>query len=151
MKTGMEIPLIFLAFVLGLVILWSTWGGYQVEIAAAQVQATAVGGAVTAPAMLGAEMVVKAIVGLVLGGVVTAGVGYGITWLRRQSAGQWKGGPNARWKKSQPQPVERVPRGPSDGELLRAMLMRQYMQSGSQARPDWAYKQEDEDEPVFRI
>ena len=36
MKTGMEVPLIFLAFLLGMVVLWSTWSGYQVDIAAAQ-------------------------------------------------------------------------------------------------------------------
>jgi hypothetical protein len=82
MKTGMELPLIGLAFVLGLVVLWNVWSGYQVDIAAAQVQATAVGGALTAPAMLGVEMVVKAALGLVLGGVVTAGIAQGVAWLR---------------------------------------------------------------------
>lgn len=150
MKTGMGLPLVVLVFALVLVVLWNIWGGYQVEIAAAQVQATAVGGTVTAPAMLGAQMIVKAIIGLLFGGVITAAIGYGVAWLRRQTRSSWQSGPNARWQTKQ-QPAERSLRGPSETELYRAMLMQQVRATGGQARPDWSYKQEDEDEPVFRI
>jgi len=154
MKTGMELPLIGLVFVLGLVVLWNVWSGYQVDIAAAQVQATAVGGALTAPAMLGVEMVVKAALGLVLGGVVTAGIAQGVAWARRRmkTGRAWRGGPNARWQGAQVAQPEPGPRMPSEAQVYRAMLLNQYKQQGG-ARPDWAYKpqEDDDDEPVFRI
>jgi len=150
MKTGMEVPLIFLAFLLGMVVLWSTWSGYQVDIAAAQVQATVSGGAVTAPAMLGAEMVVKALIGLVFGGCVTAGIAYAVAWVRRQGGRNWKGGPNAKWKKAQDQPQQ--PRPMSDAELYRFMMAQQ-MRTGGAANGNnmRVVREEDADEPILRI
>jgi hypothetical protein len=149
MKTGMEIPLVVLAFCLALVGLWSVWQGLQVEVAAAQVDLVSVGGAASSTVMVGSELIVKAFFGLLFGGLVTAGIGYGIAWLRRQvSAGKnWRGGPNARWKKFEQPPLERTP---SEAQVYRAMLMQQY-RSGGQARPDYKYQQEEDDEPVLRI
>lgn len=152
MKTGMEYPLLGLVVLLALVGLWNAWTGMQVEIASASLEAMAAGeSAPAAPALLAGEWAVKAIVGALVGGTVTAIVTAFIWWARRrwnksQAGGGWKTGPNANWVRQ-----ERGPRGPSESELYRMMLMQQMAQNGGGRLVSPPRVEDVDDEPTIRI
>jgi hypothetical protein len=123
MKTGMEYPLIGVIVVAILVSLWNIWAGMQVDFSVAALNATIAGQAAPEPVMVAGQWVVKAIVGTIIGGTVTAATVWVISWARRKwraennpKRGNWKSGPNAQW--------ERMPRAPSETELMRMALMR---------------------------
>jgi hypothetical protein len=148
MKTGMEYPLIGLVILLALVGLWNAWSEMQVEIASASLQAMVAGESAPAPAILAGEWIVKALVGALAGGTVTAVVAALIVWARRQwtaQGGGWKAGPNAQWARP-----ERAPRAPSESELYRMMLMQQMQQNGGRAVSP-ARLMEPDDEPVIHL
>lgn len=149
MKTGMEYPLIGLVILVALVMLWNAWSGMQIELAAAATNAMAAGEAVPAPVTLAGTWLVKALVGAVIGGTVTAFVTVLIVWARRQwNAGQapqnWKSGPYANWGR------ERGPKAPSEAEMMRMWMMQQMAQNG-RPQPPVMRMQEGEDEPVIRF
>jgi len=151
MKTGMEIPLIGVIVAALLVGLWNTWSGMQVDLSVSAVTATAAGQAAPDIVMMSGQWIVKAIVGTLIGGTVTAGAAALIVWgrgqMRKQAAEQkqWTAGPNANWGRSQAQP-----KPISEAELTRYWMMQQMGmgrgERGSPMPPVVRY-QEGEDEP----
>lgn len=151
MKTGMEYPLIGLVALVILVIIWNVWSGMQVDLSVAALNATIAGTEAPAPVIIAGGWLVKALVSLVLGGVVTAGITTLFVWARkkwRQQASeqrQWKSGPNAYW--GQP----RQPKVMSEAELYRLMLMQQM--TGGTATPARNVRliTENDDEPTITL
>jgi hypothetical protein len=147
MKTGMEWPLGGLVAVLALILLGNMWSGMQVDIAANQVQASAGASTLPAPALMLGEWIVKAVVGLVLGGLVTAGITALVVWVKKQLRPEptWKAGPNANWGR------ERGPRAVSEAELMRMMMYQQMAAQNGGRVPARPMVQEVDDDPAIRI
>jgi hypothetical protein len=149
MKTGMEWPLGGLVAVLALILLGNMWSGMQVDIAANQVQASAGASTLPAPALMLGEWIVKAVVGLVMGGLVTAGIAALVVWVRKQwrasAAPKWAPGPNANWGR------ERGPKAVSDAELMRMMMYQQMAAQNGGRMPARPMVQEVDDEPTIRF
>lgn len=140
MKTGMELPLLGLVLVVVLVMAWTAWQNMQVDIAAAQVQATAVGGSLTTPVMLAGEWIVKAFVGTIAGAFLMGLGGWIWVQVKKQvapSEPRWKAGPNANWGR------EAAPRTPSETELLRLMMYQQ-MRANGQKMPTMVREEEED-------
>jgi uncharacterized protein (DUF697 family) len=121
----MEYPLIGLVVLVALVILWNIWSDMQVDLAVASLNATIAGTEAPAPLMVAGQWIVKALVGAVIGGAITAGATALFTWARKKwrqhnlTQHKWNSGPNAYW--GQP----RQPKVMSEAELYRLMLMQQ--------------------------
>jgi len=150
MKTGMEWPLGGLVAVLALILLGNMWSGMQVDIAATQVQASAGASTLPAPALLLGEWIVKAVVGLVLGGLVTAGITALVVWARKQlratsNPQKWTPGPNASWGR------ERGPRTVSEADLMRMMMYQQMAAQNGGRVPARPMVQEVDDDPAIRF
>jgi hypothetical protein len=149
MKTQMEYPLIGLVVLVILVILWNLWSGMQVDLAVASLNATIAGTAAPEPVLIAGQWVVKAIVGTLLGGAVTAGATALWIWARKQlrlqnaEQRQWKSGPNANWGQQRP------PKVLSETELYRLMLMQQM--AGNPVKPSQNIRltTESDDEPTI--
>lgn len=149
MKTGMGWPLAGLTALFLAVLGVSAWYNAQLDLAVAALNATAAGEQVPEEALLAGEWVIKAVVGSLLGGTVTALVTAGIWWARRQwlaqkqQAGRWQAGPNANWGR------QAQPRMMSESEMYRMLLLQQMQQNGSgrNAPP----RMEVDDEPVFHL
>ncbi len=131
MKTGMEYPLIGLVVLVALGILWNIYSGMQVDLAVAATNAAAAGTALPAPAIIGGQWVVNAIVGTLIGSAATAFFAWLLVWVRKQIRTQnakrdWTRGPNAQWGQ------QRAPKMMGESELYRMMLLQQ-MTSGRDA------------------
>jgi hypothetical protein len=148
METGMEWGLFGLVLLLGLVGVWNIWSDMQVELATASLNAMAAGEAAPEAVLIGGQWLVKALVGAVIGGSITALVTAGIVWMRRQWNAQpndkrWRGGPNAQWG--------RQPKAPSEADLMRMFMMQQLTQNGRGTPSTPVMRMEDEDEPIIRM
>jgi hypothetical protein len=125
MKTGMEYPLIGLVILVIAIVLWNTWQSTQVDLAVAALNATAAGEVAPEPVLLAGQWIVKALVGTLIGGTITALVTALIVWLRREwtksqvETSKWKSGPNANWGQ------QRQAKGVSESEIYRLMLLQQ--------------------------
>ena len=153
MKTGVEYPLIGLVALVALVIIWNIWSGMQVDLSVASLNATIAGTEAPAPVLLAGQWIVKAFVGAIIGGTITAGTTALFFWARKKwrqqnaEQGQWISGPNAFW--GQP----RQPKVMSEAELYRLMLMQQMggqVTAGSQPiRPPVLMEADDEPTITF--
>jgi hypothetical protein len=148
MKTGMEWPLVGMVVMLALIVIWNTWSGMQVDLAVARLEATAAGQVVPEAALIGGEWITKAVIGTLIGGMVTAGITAGMVWARRewrkaQGQKRWKSGPNAKWGQQPSQPREM-----SEAQFYRMMLARQM---GGQTRTNTPNGMEAEDEPTINF
>lgn len=153
MKTGMEYPLLGLVLLLAGILAWNAWQATQVDLAVAALSATTAGRELPAEATLAGEWLVKALVSALVGGTVTALVGAGIWWLRRQwkklqGQPKWNPGPNANWGQ-QPQP--RGPRAMSEAEFYRLLLAQQMAGSGGKAPVALPRLEVEDDEPTFTL
>lgn len=146
MKTGMEWSLFGLLAVVALFFAWQTWDGMQVDLSVARLEAAAAGASATnglpgglpnEAALVGGQWVVKALVGTLVGGTVTAFVAALIAWGRRewrkaQGQKRWKRGPNANWGQQAPP----APKPMSEAEFYRLMLAQQGLRPpGRMQRP----------------
>jgi hypothetical protein len=151
MKTGMEYPLIGLALLLAGILAWNAWQGTQVDLAVAALSATTAGKDLPAEATLAGEWIVKGLINAVIGGSVTALVGAGIWWARRQwkkaQRPEWKSGPNANWGQA---PQAKAPRAMSEAEFYRLLLAQQMAGTGGKAQVMLPRLEED-DEPNFTL
>jgi len=151
MKTGMEWPLLGVLVVAVLVGLWNAWSGLQVDLSAGSVNALAASQAAPDPVVVAGGWVVKAIIGTLIGGTVTAGAAALFVWVRGQmrkqatEQKQWKAGPNANWgHQAQPKPL-------SDADLMRYMMMQQmggFGERGSPRRTTLTRLEEDDDQTI---
>jgi hypothetical protein len=149
MKTGMEYPLVGLVLLIGLVLLWNTWSGMQVDISAAALNATITGQAAPVGATLAGEWIVKAIVGSVIGGAVSAFFAALVLWVRREwqktqtpeRGGRWQGGQNAYWGKQ--------PRMPSEAEVMRMALLQNMVGGGQKPAAPLRIVNGGDDEPTI--
>ena len=156
LKTQMEYPLIGLVVLLALVILWNIWSGMQVDLAVASLNATVAGTETPGPVLVAGQWVVKAIIGTVIGGFITAGATALFIWARKKwrqhnlASNKWNSGPNAYW--GQP----RQPKVMSESELYRLMLMQQMAsnKTGSGSQPSAMFPtvtRMDDDEPTITL
>lgn len=153
LKTQMEYPLLGLVVLVILVILWDIWSGMQVDLAVASLNATMAGTTAPEPVLIAGQWIVKAILGTLLGGAVTASATALWIWARKKwrqqnaEQRQWKSGPNANW--GQP----RQPKVMSEAELYRLMLMQQMggqlPVSSQPIRPPMLVEAEDEPTLTF--
>lgn len=150
MKTGMEYPLIGLALLLVAVLGWNAWQDAQLEMSVARLNAAAAGEKLPDATLLAGEWVVKAVIGAVIGGTVTALATAAIWWARKQwqahTQGRWQGGPNAHWGR-QPAP----PKPPSESEVYRMWMMQQLAQQNGGKVSRSPRMEVVDDEPAIRI
>ena len=151
MKTGMEYPLIGVVMVVVLVGLWNAWSAMQVDLSVAALNATIAGQAAPDAMLVGGQWIVKAIVGTIIGGTVTAGAIWLFTWARKEIRKQkaesrksgWKPGPGAQW--------ERGPRPVSEAEVMRMALLRSMAGQGQPPPQMKIIREGGEDEPQINF
>ena len=122
MKNGTELPLLALLLVAALAVLFAIWSSMQVDLAAAQVNATVAQGQMPLVETITGQVsgwIVKAVLGVLALGAASALVLWVRSLLQKRPSGQWQGGPNARWQR------EPRPRAISEAELMRMYLMQQ--------------------------
>ena len=128
MKNGTELPLIGLVIIAALAVLFAIWNSMQVDLAAAQVNATVAQGQMPMAELVSGQIsgwIVKAVIGVLAIGAATALVTWVQSLLQKRSAGAWQAGPNARWQR------EPRPRTVSEGELMRMVLLQQMTGRGN--------------------
>ena len=122
MKNGTELPLIGLVIIAALAVLYAIWSSMQVDLAAAQVNATVAQGQVPMAELVTGQIsgwIVKAVIGVLAIGAATSLVMWVQSLLQKRSTSVWQAGPNARWQR------EPRPRTVSEGELIRMVLLQQ--------------------------
>jgi hypothetical protein len=141
MKTGMEYGLIGLVALVALGLLMSVVNAQQVEMAAAQVQATIATAQIPMAATFLGQFggwLVKFALGVLIAGLAGLLVAWVRSKMRPKSRRAWRNGPNAQWQQREPRE-----RGVTTADLLKLMMM----QNGQQPQQGRGQSKNDSDEP----